>query len=65
MSELAKNNKTVTVKQLKKYLQKHYPNRQVAEIYLEVLQNFEDNELVPDLILENLLLDEQDFRVDA
>ncbi|MBK3332128.1 hypothetical protein GWK41_03480 [Persephonella atlantica] len=65
MSELAKNNKTVTVKQLRKYLQKHYPNRQVAEIYLEVLQNFEDNELVPDLILENLLLDEQDFRVDA
>ncbi len=65
MSELAKNNKKITVQQLKKYLQKHYPNRQVAEIYLEVLQNFEDNELVPDLILENLLLDEQDFRVDA
>lgn len=65
MSELAKNNKTVKVKQLKKFLQEKYPNKQVAEIYLEVLENFEDEELVPDLILENLLLDEEDFRVDA
>jgi hypothetical protein len=46
-------------------LQEKYPNKQVAEIYLEVLENFEDEELVPDLILENLLLDEEDFRVDA
>jgi len=65
MSELAKNNKTVKVKQLKKYLQEKYPNKRVASIYLEVLENFDDNELVPDLILENLLLDEEDFRVDA
>ncbi|WP_457639939.1 hypothetical protein [Persephonella sp.] len=65
MSELAKNNKTVKVKQLKKYLEEKYPNRQVAVIYLEVLQNFDDEELVPDLILENLLLSEDDFRVDA
>ncbi|NPA17395.1 MAG: hypothetical protein GXO05_06585 [Aquificae bacterium] len=65
MSELAKNNKTVKVKQLRKYLQEKYPNRSVAAIYLEVLKNFEDDELVPDLILENLLLDEEDFRVDA
>ncbi len=65
MSELAKNNKTVKVKQLRKFLKEKYPNKQVAEIYLEVLENFEDDELVPDLILENLLLDEEDFRVDA
>lgn len=65
MSELAKNNKTVTVKMLKKYLKEKYPNIQTAQIYLEVLENFDENELVPDLILENLLLDEQDFRVDA
>lgn len=65
MSDLAKNNKTVKVKQLKKFLNEKYPNKQVAEIYLEVLENFEDDELVPDLILENLLLDEEDFRVDA
>ncbi|WP_456464637.1 hypothetical protein [Persephonella sp.] len=65
MSELAKNNKTVTVKMLKKYLKEKYPNRQTAQIYLKVLENFDENELVPDLILENLLLDEQDFRVDA
>ncbi|WP_029522664.1 hypothetical protein [Persephonella sp. KM09-Lau-8] len=65
MSDLAKNNKTVKVKQLKKFLNEKYPNKQVAEIYLEVLENFEDDELVPDLILENLLLDEEDFRVDT
>ncbi|WP_293444820.1 hypothetical protein [Persephonella sp.] len=65
MSELAKNNKTVTIKMLKKYLKEKYPNRQTAQIYLEVLENFDDKELVPDLILENLLLDEEDFRVDA
>ncbi|WP_297455224.1 hypothetical protein [Persephonella sp.] len=65
MSDLAKNNKTVKVKQLRKFLKEKYPNKQVAEIYLEVLENFEDDELVPDLILENLLLDEEDFRVDA
>ncbi|NPA13557.1 MAG: hypothetical protein GXO45_06200 [Aquificae bacterium] len=63
MSELAKNNKTVKVKQLKEYLQ-DYPNEGVAQIYLEVLENFDDDELVPDLILENLLLDEEDFKVD-
>ena len=65
MSDLAKNNKTVRVKQLRKFLKEKYPNKQVAEIYLEVLENFEDDELVPDRILENLLLDEEDFRVDA
>lgn len=65
MSELAKNNKTVKVRQLKNYLKNNYPNKQVAQIYLEVLENFDDEELVPDLILENLLLDQEDFRVDA
>ncbi|WP_457625608.1 hypothetical protein [Persephonella sp.] len=65
MSELAKKNKTVKVYQLKIYLREKYPNRSVAQIYLEVLENFDDDELVPDLILENLLLDEEDFRVDG
>jgi len=65
MSELAKNNKTVKVNQLKKYLQEKYPNKNIATIYLEVLENFDEEELVPDLILENLLLDEEDFRVDV
>ncbi len=64
MSELSKNNKTITVKQLRKYLQEKYPNKFVAQIYLETLENFEDNELVPDLILENLLLTEEDFKED-
>ena len=60
MSELAKNNKSVKVKQLREYLQ-DYPNKVIADIYLEVLENFEDDELVPDLILENLLLSPEDF----
>ncbi len=53
MSDLAKNNKTVTVKMLKEYL-KDYPDKVVVEIYMEVLENFEDDELVPDIILSNL-----------
>jgi len=53
LSDLAKNNKTVTVKMLKEYL-KEYPDRLVVEIYMEVLENFEDDELVPDIILSNL-----------
>ncbi len=61
MSELSKKNKTITVKQLKEHLKNEYPNKFVAEIYLETLENFEDDELVPDLILENLLLSEEDF----
>jgi len=61
MSDLSKNNKTITVKQLKEYLREKYPNRFVAEIYLEAIENFEDDDLVPDLILENLLLSEEDF----
>ena len=60
MSELAKNNKSVKVKQLREYLE-DYPNKVIADIYLEVLENFEDDELVPDLILENLLLSPEDF----
>ncbi len=61
MSELAKNNNSIKVKQLKEYL-KDYPNKVIAEIYLEVLENFEDDELVPDLILENLSLSPEDFK---
>ncbi|RUM56972.1 MAG: hypothetical protein DSY60_05825 [Persephonella sp.] len=61
MSELAKNNNSVKVKQLKEYL-KDYHNKVIAEIYLEVLENFEDEELVPDLILENLSLSPEDFK---
>ncbi len=64
MSQLSRNNKTVKVCQLKKYLET-YPNRTVAEIYLEVLENFDDEELVPDLILDNLLLSPEDFEEDA
>ncbi|WP_457641126.1 hypothetical protein [Persephonella sp.] len=64
MSQLSRNNKTVRVCQLREYL-KNYPNKLVAEIYLEVLENFEDDELVPDLILENLLLSPEDFKEDA
>ena len=60
MSELAKNNKIVKVKQLRAYLE-DYPNRVIAEIYLEILENFEEDELVPDLILENLCLSPEDF----
>ena len=62
MSDLSKKNKSITVKQLKEFLKSRYPNRFVAEIYLETLENFEDDELVPDLILENLLLSEEDFK---
>ncbi len=53
MSDLAKDNKTIKVKALKEYL-KNYPDKLTAEIYLEVLENFEDDELVPDAILYNL-----------
>ncbi len=53
MSDLAKDNKTIKVKALKEYL-KNYPDKFTAEIYLEVLENFEDDEFVPDAILYNL-----------
>ena len=53
MSDLAKDNKSITVKALKEYL-KSYPDENIAQIYLEVLDNFEDDELVPDAILHNL-----------
>ena len=62
MEELAKKNKSVKIKQLKEYLE-NYPNRVIAEIYLEVIENFEDDELVPDLILENLSLTPEDFNL--
>jgi hypothetical protein len=61
MSELAKENKHITVKALKEYL-KSYPDKLTVEIYTQVLDNFEDNELVPDLILKNLGLSEEDFK---
>jgi hypothetical protein len=53
MSDLSKDNKSITVKMLKEYL-KNYPDKLVSEIYLDVLNNFEDDELVPDAILYNL-----------
>lgn len=53
MSDLAKKNKTIKVKTLKEYLNK-YPDKTIADIYLEVLENFDDDELVPDVILYNL-----------
>ena len=60
MSDLAKENKSIKVYQLRAYLE-NFPNKLIAEIYLEVLENFEDDELVPDLILENLSLTPEDF----
>jgi len=60
---LAKNNKTVTVKMLKEYLS-DYPDHLTVEIYMEVLENFEDDELVPDIILSNLGLSENFFKKD-
>ncbi|RUM51011.1 MAG: hypothetical protein DSY47_00365 [Hydrogenothermus sp.] len=61
MSELSKENKSITVKMLKKYLE-NYPDQIIVKIYTEVLENFEDDELVPDLILRNLGLSEEDFK---
>ncbi len=61
MSDLAKENKFITVKMLKEYLQT-YPDQITVKIYTEVLENFEDEELVPDLILRNLGLSEEDFK---
>ncbi len=61
MSDLAKNNKTIKVKTLKNYLQ-DYPDKLVADIYLEVLENFDDDELVPDIILNNLGISENFLR---
>lgn len=61
MSELSKENKSITAKMLKKYLE-NYPDQIIVKIYTEVLENFEDDELVPDLILRNLGLSEEDFK---
>ena len=61
MSDLAKENRYITVKMLKEYLKTH-PDQITVKIYTEVLENFEDDELVPDLILKNLGLSEEDFR---
>ena len=58
---LNKKNKTVTVKELRAYLI-DYEDKVVKEIYLEVLENFEEDELVPDLILENLGLTSEFFK---
>ncbi|HIE59912.1 MAG TPA: hypothetical protein EYH43_03490 [Persephonella sp.] len=61
MSELSKENKFITVKMLKNYLE-NYPDQITVKIYIKVLENFEDDELVPDLILRNLGLSEEDFK---
>jgi hypothetical protein len=58
---LNKKNQTVKVKELRAYLV-DYEDKVVKEIYLEVLENFEDDELVPDLILENLGLTPEFFK---
>ncbi len=60
---LNKKNKTIKVKQLKAYL-KENESGVVKEIYLEALENFEPDEYVPDLILENLGIDIDDFPAD-
>ena len=61
MSDLSKENKSITVKMFREYL-KSYPDEITVKIYTEVLENFEDDELVPDLILRNLGLSEEDFK---
>ncbi len=58
---LSKKNKTVKVKELRAYLL-DYEDKVVKEIYLEVLENFEEDELVPDLILDNLGLTPEFFK---
>ena len=60
---LNKKNKTIKVKQLKAYLKENEVGV-VKEVYLEVLENFEPDEYVPDLILENLGIDIDDFQAD-
>ncbi len=56
MDELAKYNKTIKVKDLKEYLQSKsfLYGETTVNIYLEILENFDDDELVPDKILLNL-----------
>ena len=60
---LNKKNKTIKVKQLKAYLKENEVGV-VKEVYLEVLENFEPDEYVPDLILENLGIDIDEFQAD-
>lgn len=56
MDKLTKLNKSITVKQLREYLEKNgYLYGEITiNIYMEILENFEDDELVPDKILMNL-----------
>ncbi len=56
MGELSKLNKNIKVKELKVYLDKnrYIYGEVMVGIYLEILENFDDEELVPDKILMNL-----------
>ena len=56
MGELSKLNKNIKVKELKAYLDKnrYIYGEVMVGIYLEILENFDDEELVPDKILMNL-----------
>ncbi len=56
MDKLTKLNKSITVKQLREYLEKngYLYGETTINIYMEILENFEDDELVPDKILMNL-----------
>ncbi len=56
MGELSRLNKNIKVKELKVYLDKnrYIYGEVMVGIYLEILENFDDEELVPDKILMNL-----------
>ncbi len=56
MNELAKKNRYIKVKDLKEYLSRngYIYGEVMIGIYMEILENFEEEELVPDKILANL-----------
>ncbi|NPA51481.1 MAG: hypothetical protein GXO22_01150 [Aquificae bacterium] len=61
MDKLTKLNKSITKKELQEYLTKNsYLYGEITtNIYLEILENFEDDELIPDKILMNLGINPQ------
>ncbi len=56
MDKLTKLNKSITVKDLREHLNKngYIYGETTVKIYIEILENFEDDEFVPDKILMNL-----------
>ncbi len=53
MSDLSKNNKSIKVKSLKEYLKGH-PDQNIAKTYISLLENYDDEEFVPDSVLYDL-----------